>query len=133
MSYEIPGSGSEKSGSDVGVRVFRPNDVSCNLLLQEAKVGLVLVERLDDVIPIPPGIGSALVPLESMSVGIMGQIQSVLGHALTEPGMTKQAVDKVLICIRGVVGKKDIDRFRGGREAMQIVGKAADQSAPIGL
>ena len=68
-----------------------------------------------------------------MSVGIMGQIQPVLGHALTEPGMTKQAVDQFLIGIRGVVGKKDIDRFRGGREAMQIVGKAADQSASVGL
>ena len=63
----------------------------------------------------------------------MGQIQPVLGHALTEPGMTKQAVDQFLIGIRGVVGKKDIDRFRGGREAMQIVGKAADQSASVGL
>ena len=133
LSDEIPGAGSKKTDGYVGILVFRPNDISGNLLLQEAKVGLVLVKRLDDVIPIPPSIGPAFVPFEPMSVGIMGEIKPVLGHSLTKTGMVKQAVNQFAIGIGVLIGKKGIYRLRGGREPMQVVGEAADQSASVGF
>ena len=126
LSDEIPGSGSQKTDGDVGVRILGPDDIPGNLFLEEAKVWLVLVERLDDIVPVPPGIGSAFVPFETMSVGIMGQIKPVLGHTLAKPGVIKQTIDEFLIGIGSVVGKKGIDRFRGGRETVQIVGESAN-------
>ena len=118
MSNEIPRPGSQKTDGHIGILVFRPIDISGNLLLEETKVGLVLVERLDDIIPIPPGIGSSFVPFETMSVCIMGQIKPVLGYAFTKTGMTKQTINQFLIGIGSVVGKKGIDHFRGGRETV---------------
>ena len=57
----------------------------------------------------------------------MSQIQPVLSHAFTEPWMTKQSINRVLISIWSVVCIKGIDCFRGGGKTMQIVGKSADE------
>ena len=63
----------------------------------------------------------------------MSQIKPVLGHALTEAGMVKQAVDQFAKRIGTLVDKKGIDFIRGWRQTVQIVGEAAYQGASVGL
>jgi hypothetical protein len=63
----------------------------------------------------------------------MSQIKPVLGDAHNEPGMTNQAVDQFPIRIRTLVGKKSIDCFRGGRETVQVMGKASDEGMTVSL
>ena len=108
------------------IKTERCNDDSMRLVYY-------FVKRLDDIIPVPPGIGSAFVPFETMSIGIMSQIKPVLGDAHNEPGMTNQAVDQFPIRIRTLVGKKGVDCFRGGRETVKVVGKASDEGVPLSL
>ena len=56
--------------------------VAGELLDDEAVVRLVGVERADDVVAVPPGVGPGLVELVAVGVGVAGQVEPVPAPAL---------------------------------------------------
>ena len=65
-----------------GVKIVGPKLVAGDLFLDEAVVGLVLVERLDDVVPIAPNIRADCVIRETIAFRIASQIKPVPSPAL---------------------------------------------------
>ena len=61
-------------------------DVSRDLLLNEAVVGLVGIERIDDVVAVSPGFPRRDAAALAQTVGIAGQIEPVPAPALAESG-----------------------------------------------
>ena len=83
--------------------IVRIQLVARDLLLDEAVVGLVLVERLDHVIAIAPDVGPRLIALEAFAIGVARQVQPVPRPALAVVRRGEQAVDHFLERIgRGV-------------------------------
>jgi len=71
-----------------------------NLFAQELIVLPVLVERVDYVIAIPPGVFQHKRASAAARFGEAGNIQPVPPPALAELGRSKQAIDDALLGIR---------------------------------
>ena len=104
-----------ESRGDAGLGIVRPQFIAGDLLLDEAVIGLVLVERLDDVIAVAPGIRPRLVALESFAFGVAGEIQPVPRPAFAIVRRSEQAVDHLFVRVGRFVGDEGVDFFgRGG-------------------
>ena len=93
--HDRPGSdGQEARGHDLltALVVGLPGeDVSRNLLLNEAIVGLVGIERIDDVVAISPGLPCGDAATLAQIVGIARQIEPVPSPALAESGRFRRS------------------------------------------
>ena len=64
-----------------------------SLLADELVVGLVVVERVDDVVAIPPGVGVSEVLVHAVGVGVAGHVEPVPAPALAVVRRGEQPVD----------------------------------------
>ena len=78
--------------------VVRKELVSGDLLLDEAVVGLVVVEGLDRVVPIAPGVGMVVLGVGS-AVGVPDDIQPMLPPAFPVTGRFEQFLDELFVGI----------------------------------
>ena len=62
-------------------KVIRPQLIPRDLFLHKAIVGFVVIERLDDVVAVPPGIAIINVRLIAAAVGVPGGVEPVAGPA----------------------------------------------------
>ena len=112
--------------------IVGPEFVARDLLLHKAVVGLVFVERFDDVIAVAPGVGAGLVALEAFAFGVAGEIEPVACPAFAVMRRGEQAIDNLFISFGRLVGHKGVDFFRRGRKAGQVEGDAAQQGDAVG-
>ena len=133
LTDKIPRTGREEAGRDDRVRLLRPERVSRDLLLQEAEVGLVGVEALDDIVAISPGMVAALVALEAMGVGIVRKIEPVPGEALPKMRRREETIDQLPIGIGSLILHEGLDRLRRRGQPMQVEGEPPNQRGPIGF
>ena len=130
---EIPRPRREESGRDDRLGLIGPEDVAGDLLFQKPVVGFVLVEGIDDIIPITPGRVAALVAFKAVGVGVMRDVEPVPRKALAEMGRREETVDELFIGRRIRVGDKSLDRFGRRRHPVQVKGESPDERTAIRL
>ena len=101
--------------------------IGSNLLKNEVVEGHVLVQRIDHPVPIPPGMGSRVVVLESITVGIADDVQPVLGPALSIGRRGQQSIHQPRPCARTTVRHETVNLFRGRWQAKQVQVQPANQ------
>ena len=117
----------------VEFQIVGPQLIPGDLLLQEPVVGFVLVQGLDDVVAITPGVGEVLVGLVAAAVGVAHQVQPVSGPALTVAGRGQQVADENVVGVGRGVLQKTVHLFGRGRQAGQIESGSADQGPAVRL
>ncbi len=94
------GSQRQKPGGDElfgALRViFRGQQIARQLLAQELVIGLVLVERLDDVVAIPPGVRKGEVDVLARALRVACHVQPVTAKAFAEMRGVEQPVHHLL-------------------------------------
>ena len=105
--HDRPGpDGQEARGHDLLTALivgFPGQNVSRDLLLNKAIVGLVGIERIDDVVAISPGLPCRDAAPLAQTVGIAGQIEPVPSPALAESGRSQKPVNDLLEGEFGIV------------------------------
>ena len=105
--------------------------VAGELLFDEARVRLVLVERADHVVAVGPGVAARLVLVVAVRVAVVHDVEPVPSPALAVAGRGEQAVDQLLVGVGRAVGDEGLDLLPGRRQAVQVEGEAADQGGGI--
>ena len=91
----------------------------------------VLVEGFDDPVAPRPHLALA-VDLETVAIGVTGDIEPVGGHAFTVARGGEEAIDDLGQGVGRAVSEKRVD-FRGGRrEAGEVEGKPANKGGAVG-
>ena len=104
--------------------------VARELLEDEALVRLVLVQRADDIVAIPPGGRARLVHLEAVGFGEAHDIQPMLRPPLTVMRRRQQAFDDFLVSIGGPVSLKSPHLGRRRRQPDKVEVKPPNQRPP---
>ena len=90
------GAGAQETRSYAGL-VGRPVDfVPSDLLLDEPVEGLILIKRGNDVVAVPPGVGSVVVLLEAVRVRVARDVEPVATPTLPVVRGSKQPLDQAL-------------------------------------
>ncbi len=122
-----------ESGGDAQHLVARVDLVAGELLGEEAVVGLVGVERLDHVIAETPGVLAVGVILEAVAFGEADYVEPMLTPAFAVVGVVEQALDQLLVGVRGPVVDEGADLGGGRRQAEQVEIDTPDEGEPVGL
>ena len=107
--------------------------VSRDLLLHETRVGLVVVERADDIVAIRPCIRAQLVLVIAVRVAVVDDVEPVPRPALAVARGGEQLVHEPLVGIRRMVGGKGGDLLRRRRESGEVEVKTAAECARVGF
>ena len=91
------------------------HQVAGDLLADEAVVGEVVVEGVDNPVSIPPGVRDLVVELVAAGLGEPDDIEPVAGEPLAEVGRGEQGIDVCLEAARVGVGDDAVDVGRIGR------------------
>ena len=111
---------------------FRRKQVSGDLLADEPVVGQVVVERLDDVVAVSPGVRIPVVLVVARGIGVAGDIQPVPAPAFPVERGGQQAVHDGLEGAGRVVRQERFGVGLGGRQARQVEGGPAQQGQLVG-
>ena len=109
--------------------------VSSQLLDNEPVIGQIAVEGVDHPVAVGVAVGVATLLLEdvALAVGITGYIQPMPSPALTVGLRGEQSIHHPRVSLLGAVLEEGFHFFRRRRQAGQIVGRAAEKRAAIGL
>ena len=107
--------------------------VAGDLLLHEPGVGLVVVERADDVVAVGPGVRPRLVLVVAVRVAVVDDVEPVPRPALAVVRRREQPVDQLLVGVGVAVRDERVDLLRRRRQADQVEVQPADQRAAIRL
>ena len=124
--HELPG-GHDRRG------VVGLEDIAGQLEANEPVVGHVGIERLDDPVAIPPGVGPEPVVLEALGLGEADDVEPVPRPALAVSGARPGSGPPAARRRRVRVGDERLDLLGRRRQAEQVEGEAADQRAAVGL
>src|SRR5262245_24298666 len=94
-----------EAGGDARFRIVGPQFVTGDLLLYEAVVRLVFVERADHVVAVAPRVRTWLVRFEALAFRETGQIKPVTAPALPVSRRCEQAVHYGLKRLRRMIGQ----------------------------
>ena len=83
-----------------GIPVARINLITRNLLSHEPVIRLVGIERLDDIITVTPCLGSGVVGVVAIGIGVAHQIQPSLRLMLTVARTGQQTINHFPVGIR---------------------------------
>src|SRR5262245_16076550 len=128
----VPRTGDKKARGHDAVASRAGEHVAGNLLADELVVRLVLVEALNDVIAIAPRVIADLVAFEALTLREPSHVEPVSSPALAITRRGQQSINQLLICIWRLVFQEGVQFLGRGREAMQVIGSAADQRGAIG-
>ena len=121
------------AGGNDGLRFLRKKFVARELLLDEAGVGLVGIERADDVVAKAPRVGPIIVRAIAVAVGVAHEVKPVPRHALAVMRAGQQSIHNPLIRIRCGVSDKGTHFRRCGRQADEIEGHSANKHRAAGF
>ncbi len=127
LSSQGPAARKPRAGGQPGL--VGEEDVGGDLLADEPGVGLVAVERLDEVVAVRPGVGPDAVLVVAVGLGEVDQVHPVPRHALAVVGRGEQAVDQPLVGVGPVVAEERLDLLGRRRQAGQVEREAADQGS----
>ena len=116
-----------------GLRVAREQLIASNLLEHEAVVGLVVVERADDVIAITPGIGPLVVVREACRICVARHVKPVATPALAVTRRSQEAIHDFRersFVASGILDER-FDLLGSGRQAGQVDRRATDQRRSV--
>ena len=132
VADQVPRSGGDEADCLLAVGRIGKEHVTGDLLLDEPGIGLVGVERADDVIAIGPGIRPRLVLVVAVGVAVVDDVEPVPGPAFAVAGRGQQPVDEFLVG-RGIgIGDEGIHFFGRRRQARQVEREPADERAAVG-
>ena len=107
-------------------------EVSGELLDAELVVGQVGVEGLHDPVAVRPD-GARAVFLETVGVGVAGEVEPATGPAFAVARRGEQAIDELFVSIGGFVVNEGVGFLRRRRHAGEVEGDAADEDVAVGL
>jgi hypothetical protein len=124
---------SEESSGHECCGIFGEEFVSGELFLEKAVVGLVLVERLDNVVAVAPGIGAVEVGAVAVGVGIANEIKPDAGPALAVGGALEELIDEFFPRVGPVVAEEGFDLLRSWGESGDFERESAEKRETVGL
>ena len=107
--------------------------VGGNLLLDEASVRRVAVERVDQVVAIWPGVRPDPVLIVAVGLGEMNQVHPVPRPPFAKVRAGEQAVDQAFVGVGRSIREKARDILGRRGQAEQIKREPANQRAAVGL
>ena len=122
----------EEAGRDQAVVGPAVDLVAGNLFDEESIVRFVLIERLDDVVAVPPRIRAMHVVFESGRVGISRDVEPEAAVAFAVMRRRQQRIDETLPRVGRAIRNERIDFSRRRRQPEQIEIGAAHQRVAIG-
>ncbi len=128
----VPGSQPQKCGGDLGGSVGALDLIARQLLDQKPVVRLVLVEGVDHVVAVSPGVRLVAVALVAVGFGVTDDIQPMPRPALSILRAGQQVINHLGDRIGRLVIEERPDFVRGRRQADQVEIKPADQGPSIG-
>ena len=90
---QFPWAHAQETRRDDHLRVVRLDFVARDLLADELIVALIRIEGTHHVVAITPGVAALVVIGEPGGIGVAGDVQPVLGHALSVVRGRQQPVD----------------------------------------
>ena len=123
---------SGESGGDLLVERGVWQQITGELFDREAIERHVGVERLHDPVAVGPHL-PLVVEVETVGVGIAGDVEPVAGHLLAMMGALQQTIDHFLIRIGRRVGDEGIDLRWRRRKPRQRKRQSPDERRPVGL
>ena len=124
---------SEESSGHECCGIFGKEFVSGELFLEKAVVGLVLVERLDHVVAVAPGIGAVEICAVAVGVGIANEIKPDAGPALAVGGALEELIDELFPCVGTVVAEEGFDLLGSWGEAGDFERESSEKREAVGL
>src|SRR5271166_3768808 len=109
MADEVSGAGGDETRGRDAIRRTGTQYVASHLLSDELPIGLVGVERANDVIAVGPGHGPGLVLVVAVSLSIVDDIKPVPGPALAVRGAGQQPVNELLVGVGSGIGDEGVD------------------------
>ena len=94
--------------------------------------GLSALNDGDHPVAVAPGLGVHQVRLAAR-LGEPRHVEPVPAPALAEAGRGEQPIDDLREGVGRVVGDERVDFFRGGRQADEVEGHAAEERLPVGV
>ena len=113
-------------------QVIGPNLVARDLFLHEPIVWLVVVEALDDVVAIAPGIAKIHVGLIATAVGVASHVEPVAAPTFAIVGRRQQLVDQLGQRVARVVGDELFDFLDRRRQPHQVEIEATNERPIVG-
>ena len=107
-------------------------EVAGKLLDAELVVGEVGVKRLHDPVAVGPDLARAVL-LETVRVGIAGEVEPAPCPAFAIAGRSQQAVDELLVGVRRFIVYVRVGFLGRGRDASEVEGDAAHEHVAIGF
>src|SRR6202035_2849518 len=107
--------------------------IASQLLDDELIVWLVLVEGLDHVIAITPGVLYGEVVLKAGTVGVASHIQPVAAPPLAVMRRGEQLLDQIFVSFGRWIVDEFLDLSRRRQQTNQVQIRAADQRSFVGL
>ena len=120
----------ERLDAVAGVRIER---VACELLLDKARVRLVVVERADDIVAVRPRVVARLVLVVAVRVGVVHDVEPVPRPALAVARRREQAIDEAFVLVDRGIGDVRIDLVRRGRQSDEVEVHAPTERACVGF
>ena len=111
-----------EAGRNLQFAIIRIDFVAGKLLLHEAIIRLVVVERFDHVIAVAPHAGTIAVILEAVRLGVAHHVEPVLRPAFAVVRRRQQPIDELLIRIGCVIVDERIDLLRRRRQPGKVEG-----------
>ena len=121
----------EEPGGGQGLLIARRQFVAGDLLLQEARIGLVRIERLDHIVAITIGVGAGLIALETRAVGVAHEIEPATGLTFAIAGGRKQAVHQFFVGVRRSVVDEGGNLVRRRDDAPNVERGATNEGRAI--
>ena len=87
-------------------------EVAGELFHNETVVGKVVVEGLNDVVAIAPGVRIKVIFVHAGGVGVAGDVEPMTSPAFAIVRRGKQAVDDLGVGVWGMVGQEGADLLR---------------------
>ena len=133
VANQVPRAGGEEAQGLDAVTSKGKQNISRDLLLHEAPIGLVLVEGANDVITIRPGVRPGLVLVIAVRLTVMDYVEPMPRPALAIVRRSQQGIDQVFITPRIRIADERLDLLRRRRQAEQVEIKAANERSPFGF
>ena len=126
--------GAENRFVDLAVRAEAGSlqQVARQVLAHQLVIGDIGVERADQVVSIPPSVGSGRIAFAPVGIGVADPVHPMPRPALPEAFGIQQSPHQSRVCIRSLVRDKGRDFARRGRQTGDIECQPADERAPVG-
>ena len=97
LTHEIEGPGRHEAGRHDRVARIGKEHVARDLFEHETAIRSIVVQGADDIIAVTPGVRAHLVLVETVRVGVAGDIEPVSSPSFAVAGRSEQSVDDSLV------------------------------------